>query len=110
MSKTRNEQARECMRRLHDSRKAQGICIRCSGLIDNVQYCICERCRAKEREEKARYREKAKELHKKIFVWPEDEQAISEDHKCFTCEWSRFEGDRFFCPFAEGTCVKERNI
>lgn len=110
MSKTRNEQARDSMRKLHERRKAQGICIWCSGMIDDTKYSMCARCRAKSREDGARYRAKAKELHNKIFVQPEEERIIPEDHKCWTCEWSRFEGDRFFCPFAEGTCAKEGTL
>ena len=103
----RNGQARESMRKLHDRRRAMGICIYCSGMIDAPQYSLCEKCRAKKREENAIYRESLRKLHEKCFEpIPEEEKRIPEDHKCWTCVWSRFEGDRFFCPII-GTCVKE---
>jgi hypothetical protein len=35
---------------------------------------------------------------------------IRKNHKCWYCEWRKFEGDRFFCPFAEGTCVKDGTV
>lgn len=31
---------------------------------------------------------------------------IPADFKCWDCVWSTFLGDRFFCPFVPGTCVK----
>lgn len=40
----------------------------------------------------------------KNMVLPE----IRKNHKCWYCEWGKFEGDRFFCPFIAGTCVKEK--
>ena len=106
MSEERDERARERMRRLHEQRKAMGICVRCSGMIDNPQYAMCSKCLAKRREESANYRDKLKKLREKCEVVVPETEEISEDHKCWTCVWSRFEGDRFFCPLV-GTCVKD---
>lgn len=110
MSETRREKARECMRKLHEKRKAMGICVLCSGMIDNTKYSLCASCRVKKREQNAAYKEMKevrKLLHEKLFAFPQEEKIIPEDHKCWTCVWSKFEGDRFFCPFPLGICEKE---
>lgn len=28
------------------------------------------------------------------------------DHYCMGCMWGRYEGDRFFCLFVEGSCAR----
>lgn len=105
---------RERKRALHEKRQAMGLCIRCSGLIDNPEYKTCYACRAKIRDSMAEYRQKTKEseeLRRKLQLEELKRRAsgvdIPADHKCWTCVWSRFEGDRFFCPFVIGTCIKE---
>lgn len=107
----------ERRRELHAKRTAMGLCIYCSCMIDNPEYKTCSACRAKMRESMAEFRQRTKEMEevrKKLQVKElkrkQSGEGIPADHKCWTCEWSRFEGDRFFCPFAEGTCVKERNV
>ena len=30
----------------------------------------------------------------------------NKDHFCLYCPYAKFIGDRFFCPFVEGTCYK----
>lgn len=85
----------------HDKWERMGLCTVCGGLRLDPAYKTCARCRAKSREKKIQ------------SIYADFPQApiaseISSDHKCWTCEWGRFEGDRFFCPFVEGTCVKEK--
>lgn len=100
---------RERMRELHNKRHAMGLCIYCSCMIDNSQYRTCSVCRAKSREKTAKHRREKKEMeakHNEVH----HVKSIPPDHKCWKCEWRRFEGDRFFCPFAEGTCAKEGTV
>lgn len=113
MSESCYEHVFEKIRKMREERKAQGVCIWCGGLIEDVQYVSCLKCREKKREANARYRENRenmKQLHVECVPLEAEQKVISEDHKCWTCEWSRFEGDRFFCLFAYGTCVKEGNV
>lgn len=110
MSGTHNEQARESMRKLHERRVKMGICIRCSGLIDDPRYNTCARCRAEKREINARYRAEKKALKEQREAPAKtisEKQPIPEGHKCLWCVWGRFLEDRFFCPFPVGVCVKE---
>ena len=106
MSDSRNEQARETMRKLRDKRMAMGICILCSGMIDDTQYIICSRCRAKKREENAKYRENLKKLHEKCVPIEPEKKIVPEDHKCWSCVWGTFVGTGFYCPLF-GKCVKD---
>lgn len=80
-----------------------GFCTMCGGLQLDPAYKTCAKCRSKRRE---------RELRNKYATFPDEpkleKRTVSNDHKCWTCEWGRFEGDRFFCPFVEGTCVKEK--
>lgn len=80
-----------------------GLCVKCGGLKLKPEYTMCEKCRSIAR--KARVESKQTFKAPKIKVYPE----IRKDHKCWNCVWSKFEGDRFFCPFMEGLCVKEVN-
>lgn len=106
--KNRSEYMRNLMRELHDKRHAMGLCIYCSCIIDNVEYKTCAACRAKSREATARHREMIKvQAEQERAMRKASEPLVPTDHKCWTCEWSRLEGDRFFCPFIEGSCVKE---
>lgn len=108
MSEAHNEKMRDYMRELHDKRRAMGICIYCSGMIEDAHYSVCEKCRAKKREENAAYRENLKKLREKceVEVIEPDESSIPEDHKCWNCVWGRYVGTGFFCPII-GTCVKD---
>lgn len=109
MSESRKEQARESMRKLHEMRRAMGICIQCSGMIDDVQYAICARCREKKREANARYRENMKKLHEKCVPIEPEEKIVPEDHKCWTCVWGKYVGTGFYCPLV-GKCVKDEEV
>lgn len=91
------------MRKLHDQRRKMGLCIKCGCMNDNPEYSICEKCRAERREYLAKLK-KIKECTEQVQEAPHD---IPENHKCWGCVWSKFEGDRFFCPFPEGICAKE---
>lgn len=47
--------------------------------------------------------------------WREEIEELEEepswtDHKCWGCEWGRFESDRFFCLFIKGSCAKTKTI
>lgn len=106
MSEAHNDKAREHMRKLHEKRKAMGICITCSGMIGDPQFSTCERCRAKKREENAAYRENLKKLRDKCLVIEPEESSIPEDHKCWNCVWGKWVGTGFFCPIV-GKCVKD---
>lgn len=85
-----------------------GLCTTCGGLKLEPEWRTCAKCRMRSREKmRAIYaKEKLPIEPEKPKVMPE----IRKDHKCWHCEWSRFEGDRFFCPFAEGTCVKDGTV
>lgn len=106
MNESRNEQARESMRKLHERRRAMGICIYCSCMIDDPKYRLCEKCRAKKREGNANYRESLRKLHEKCSVPIKEEKAVPEDHKCWNCVWGEYVGTGFFCPLV-GACVKD---
>jgi hypothetical protein len=82
-----------------------GLCSNCGGLRLEPAYKTCARCRANDREKRLKAKYSEFEVQKNI-----GERTIKSDHKCWACEWGRFEGDRFFCPFAEGTCAKEGTI
>lgn len=85
-----------------DQWERMGLCTNCGRMKLEPQYAWCSRCRAKEREKKRR----AMLEQMKVVLIPRYAE-ISKDHKCWYCEWKRFEGDRFFCPLV-GTCVKEK--
>lgn len=106
MSEESKEKARAEKRELYARRKDMGVCVYCGGLIDNTQYSSCDKCRAEWRERNALYRENLRKLRDKCEVVVPEVKEVPEDHKCWTCVWSRFEGDRFFCPLV-GTCVKD---
>lgn len=107
MSEAHNEKKREYMRALHDKRRAMGICILCSGMIDDTQHSICARCREKKREASVAYRDALRTLRKKCEeVIESEESSIPEDHKCWNCVWGTYVGTGFFCPII-GTCVKD---
>ena len=83
-------------------RERMGLCVECGGLKTYPHHRMCDKCKAKE---------KAKRLTK--LMEPTEVEAklrsleVKPDHKCWSCEWGRFEGDRFFCPLVLGTCVKD---
>lgn len=79
-----------------------GLCVECGCFKSNPYYKTCEKCRDRDREKKA------KKLFELFAVSAKHEiTEVKKDHKCWSCEWSNFLGDRFFCPFVEGTCAKE---
>lgn len=85
-----------------------GLCSTCGGLRLELEWKTCAKCRK-------RSREKMRALYwqGKQPIAPEKPRVPSEirkDHKCWYCEWRKFEGDRFFCPFAEGTCMKDGTV
>lgn len=84
-----------------------GLCIDCGGLRLEPKYRRCAKCRELQwgRIYGKGYTRNLtfEELFK---VQPE----IRKNHKCWNCEWRRFEGDRFFCPFVEGTCIKNGTV
>lgn len=108
-------------------RRELGLCICCGGYLPDASYHVtCDECR-----EKARNSGKGKKELRRGYMrqWREKEKSMLEqvakavqklapteelksnrcevppDHKCWQCEWSRFHGDRFFCPLVG--CVKE---
>ena len=83
-----------------------GLCLSCGGLKLEPEYKTCVRCRERKREQMRAIYAKDKPIPEKPKVMPE----IRKDHKCWFCEWRRFEQDRFFCPFVEGTCVKDGTV
>lgn len=85
-----------------------GLCTHCGGLKLEPEFRMCAKCRAKSREnvQGIYWREKQPIAPEKPKVLPE----IRKNHKCWNCEWRKFEGDRFFCPFVEGTCVKDGTL
>lgn len=87
-----------------EERRRKGLCVNCGGLRLDPAYVWCAKCRTRHKELRI-LRDLALEGDNQAPVKPEK---IRSDHKCWTCEWGRFEGDRFFCPFIEGTCVKEQ--
>ena len=106
----RTEYMRDCRRRLYEKRSSMGLCIFCGCMIDDHKYKTCSGCRSNQREICAKYREQKKE-EKATFAFllnPSEPQQpiIPENHKCWSCEWSKYEYDRFFCLFVEGTCAK----
>lgn len=91
---------------LRKQRERMGLCTNCGGMKSNPHWKQCEKCREKERN---RLREKliasyTIELHPNKPPKPKE---INSKHKCWNCEWGTFLGDRFFCPFVEGTCAKD---
>lgn len=113
--------------RTYYARKELGLCVRCGMNIDNPgKYVMCEECRAKakarmdpetrewRREYQRKYREDVKEVITRISLAAQSLMEASElksqyhtvsaEHKCWTCVWSRWHGDRFFCPLVG--CVK----
>jgi len=106
---------------LYKERKRKGLCPNCGGFRLDLDYATCAKCRSewrdrrwakskKREKELERERERALELAFSAIDAKKDREIVKSDHKCWTCVWSRFEGDRFFCPFAEGTCIKEGNV
>lgn len=113
------------------ARRELGLCVRCGGYIaDSDRYVTCDTCREKVRinqssREKTEWRReymrqyRAKEKHaiktiaEKVIRLMDmtagdlksDRQSVASDHKCWSCEWSKFHGDRFFCPLVG--CVKD---
>lgn len=111
MSKSHNAMARESMRKLHDRRKELGLCVYCAKLLDDTTRYSCASCRAKKQEHKAKAKEKKIGKHMLLYLEEKKQEPIEivipEDFKCWNCVWGRFLGDRFFCPFPYGICVKE---
>lgn len=89
----------------HEQWERMGLCTNCGGLRLDLEYRMCAKCRAKERERKRALYAKDMPVDEKPRIMPE----IRKNHKCWYCEWRRFEQDRFFCPFVEGTCMKDGN-
>lgn len=109
-------------------RRELGLCISCGAYLPDASYYVtCDECR-----EKARNSGKDKKALRREYMrqWREKEKAMLEqvakavqnlvpteelksdrheipvDHKCWKCEWSRFHGDRFFCPLVG--CIKSK--
>lgn len=110
-------------------RRELGLCVKCGGYIENSErYVTCTTCREKarldqsgrnktewRREYMRQYREKERRAIKTLAIKAQQllppvplkstKVEIPADHKCWNCEWSKFHGDRFFCPLVG--CVKE---
>lgn len=91
---------------LRKKRDSMGLCTNCGGMKSNPRWKYCEKCRAREREKRL---SKLAGLYDIIPVKAKMPE-VKKEHKCWSCEWSEFLGDRFFCPFVEGTCVKEDKV
>lgn len=83
--------------------ESMGMCCHCGGLRLDPAYKTCARCREQYKVSR----------NKKAYENFPDASGlqmppIKRDHKCWSCEWANWLGDRFFCPFVEGTCVKEK--
>lgn len=86
-------------------REMMGLCTSCGKMRDDPRWKTCDRCRAREREKKIA------NMYSDFEVIPlPDKREVPSNHKCWKCEWSTFLGDRFFCPFAEGTCAKSGTV
>ncbi len=88
---------------LRKRREQMGLCTKCGGLKSNPHWNWCEKCRVENRE---RYLTRTAGSYAHIPAKAKEPE-VKKEHKCWTCEWAKFLGDRFFCPFVEGTCVKE---
>lgn len=84
-------------------RDQMGLCTKCGGMREKPHWKYCDKCRFREREK--RLAKLAKSYEFAVII--KDKPEVKKEHKCWTCEWSTFLGDRFFCPFVVGTCVKE---
>lgn len=117
--------------RLYYARRELGLCVKCgmpAEYRNNHKYTQCADCRRKARERwqgldkkeysreyMRKYQEDSKRVVQKLAIMtqnllaPKDlfvqRKAIPDDHKCWNCVWSRWHGDRFFCPLVG--CVKE---
>lgn len=106
----------EHKREVYEKRVAMGICVKCGCMIDNPQYKTCASCRSKGREAMTAFRDRKKEMEerrKAILAEKarrEAEGARITEHSCYPCQWGKFDGDRVFCLFAEGTCAKDGNL
>ena len=92
-------------------REQMGLCVSCGGLRLDPAWKNCARCRDVVRRKQFNKMLATKEPYTESEVKKRVQaHTVNDTHKCWTCEWGRFEGDRFFCPFAYGTCVKEGNV
>lgn len=82
-----------------------GLCTNCGGLKLNPTYNWCEKCRAMERAK--RNKKALADFQPTRPARTKEKPAVSETHKCWGCEWGKFLGDRFFCPFPYGVCMKD---
>ena len=90
---------------LRKRREHMGLCTTCGGMKSNPQWKTCEKCRDKGRQKCIS--SLVKQIGSYDVTVKVNVQEVRPEHKCWTCEWSKYLGDRFFCPFVEGTCVKE---
>lgn len=115
--------------RTYYARRELGLCVKCGKQVEQPEkYAVCATCREKARlrlepEEKREFRKEymrqyrddlkatmhrisqavQKLMDAKELSVKHDE--VSKNHKCWTCVWSRWHGDRFFCPLVG--CVKQ---
>ena len=115
-------------RRTYYARRELGLCVKCGMEVEEpAQYVLCAACREKahlnntteemrawRRQYQRTYREELKHTLERIAIEVQklsgvyklksDRMEIQREHKCWGCVWSRFHGDRFFCPLVG--CVK----
>jgi predicted metal-dependent hydrolase len=115
---------------LYYARRELGLCVECGMDVDDPEkFVMCRSCRTKQhdysstdeirawrREYQRAYREELKKTLERIAVEVQklsgakelesDRKRISSTHKCWGCVWSRWHGDRFFCPLVG--CVKTK--
>ena len=85
-------------------RRARGECPRCGAKIDVSEgYVYCIDCRAK-RSTRARLLRTQQKREAEMFA----QRAQAEI--CRTCYWARRDGDRIFCPSAQGTCIRREML
>lgn len=113
------------------ARRELGLCVKCGVEIEHSEgktYAMCSECREKAKKAQAisemreyrrrymkEYRKKEKLIEKSELTMCKTKSSaekslsslrreIPEDHKCWNCVWSKWHGDRFFCPLIG--CVK----
>ena len=113
---------------IYYARRELGLCVKCGMNVENPEkYVTCAACREIARTRK--YSEEKREFRKEYMRQYRDElkatmhrisqsvqklmdakelsvkhDEIPKNHKCWTCVWSRWHGDRFFCPLVG--CIK----
>lgn len=113
---------------LYNARRELGLCVRCGMNVEEPEkYVVCSECREDRRlyystnekrewrrEYQRAYREELKHTLERIAIEVQkltgayklksDRREIPREHKCWGCVWSRYHGDRFYCPLVG--CVK----